>query len=169
MENQLPVDSLESLSTPQDNGQSQQLATIVAPARYPLVPLSVPGQKFGRLATCLDTTTRSGRAVLHNCVCAADEDVGGNLDKQLDVVAWVCWDSEGVDDQSGEVNQYTRWGLILADGRVVSGTSEPVLSALRLICATEGPGPWDTPIPVMIIEKRTGKGRTCNLLKRLLT
>jgi hypothetical protein len=156
-----------------DQTQEPELSTLATmttkkPERYPLVSLDKTSQNFGRVATCIDLDTTAGRIEFHNAIVAADEDSRDVIDQVQNIVSWVCLDSEWTDEESGEVKRGVRWTLVCDDGTTITGTSETVLSGLRLLCVCEGCGPWDPPKRVKICAKTTSKKRTAYLLVRVL-
>lgn len=155
-------------SQPEHAQESNALRLPIFYGKIPLIPLSKSSENFGRLSTCLDADQPRDRAMLHNAIAASDDESRDMLDVPLAVSSWVCWDAEWPDEVTGEIKQGVRWTLILESGESVSGTGEQILSALRLICASEGPGPWSPPIPVIITAKITAKKRTVYLLKRVV-
>lgn len=101
--------------------------------------------------TTIDLSTHEGKAMMIAATGMPDITVDPTLPTEMDITGYIVFPDAQVDEETGELKQFNRTVLILADGRTFATTSEVILKRLQAIVQLWGRGPWHPPLRVCAV------------------
>jgi hypothetical protein len=136
----------------------------VVEARGRLIPAD--GTPVGGCPTNLDLTTEDGRRALLAALGEGDVQVADLHGDPFPTSHYLVTPGESVDPETGEVSNYPRLVLISPEGKTLVTTSTVVPHRMAAVLDLWGPGPWEPPLPLVVIERRARRtGRTYHELR----
>lgn len=85
--------------------------------------------------------------------------LGDFIGKEFPLSGYVIHPTETVDSETGEVLNLERVVLIGPKGEMLGCVSDGIRRCVMGLVAVFGPGPWTTPLPVVVRQKNTRAGR----------
>jgi hypothetical protein len=119
-----------------------------------------PGTPIEQCPTSLDLATEEGRTLAFNALATPDLELGDRDEMEVPVSHYIAHPASQIDEETGEVREYSRLVLITPMGTTFATASE--VSAHRFAQAFglyESP-PWHPPLRVVIRRVRSKRGRT---------
>jgi hypothetical protein len=147
------------------------------PGREPFPPPAPVVETRGRLIpaddapssawpTNLDLDTWEGNAALLAALGEGDVQVADLHGEPFPTRHYIVTPGERIDPDTGEVSNFPRLVLIGPDGKTLVTTSAVVPHRMVAVLERWGPGPWDPPLPLVVIERRARRtGRTYHELR----
>lgn len=124
------------------------------------------GTPIAGCPTNLDLRTEAGRAMLLAALGEGDVDVATMNGSPFPTSHYLVTPGESVDPETGEVSNYPRLVLISPEGKTLVTTSIVVPHRLAAVLDLWGPGPWEPPLPLLVMERRNRRtGRTYHELR----
>jgi len=109
------------------------------------------------IRTSLDPQTQRGRALITQCLEAADHGIAELGNQVVEVSDFFAHIGELENPATGEMEPKTRCVLVLKDGRRVSTWSPSAIKGFAFLANLAGPGPWNPPLKIRI---RLCKGKS---------
>lgn len=130
----------------------------VAPGRA--VSVLDPTQGGQPFWTSIQPSDPKSKSLLRKCLADADATANDFFGKPFLTQHLFIHNVELADPESGEVLMVTRSVLVSPAGDTLSMCSSGAIRSLRAIIATEGPPPWNPPLPIVIRPVKTRRGFT---------
>lgn len=105
----------------------------------------------------IDMTSDFGKAVTISCFSGADLP-NDDLQKKTFFLKNFLMHTAYMANDDGEKVEVKRCVLIDKDGQTTSFCSDGVIAGVGNIITVYGMGPWEPPIPVKVVERKTRKG-----------
>lgn len=119
-----------------------------------------------KLATNLDMTTPSGRALMTRCLAKCSIKTRNAVGKIINVIGYVVHVAQLTDVETAEMTQRLRAVLVCDDGTLISTMSGPVLTTLCNIATLRGRGQWNPPSRLEIRQWDLEEGKSyCDLIE----
>ena len=110
--------------------------------------------------------TRDGKVAAYNAVQSEDISLSECLEAEIEVSHYIIYAASMLDPETGLAKSIIRCSLISPDGTVYGGASEGIVGSLRSIVQIFGHGPWDPPIKLAAVERKSrNSGRRFQALK----
>jgi hypothetical protein len=150
--------SIEEVARAQREGRE------VVPNRGRLIPADdAPSSAW---PTNLDLDSWEGNAALLAALGEGDVQVADLHGEPFPTRHYIVTPGERIDPDTGEVSNFPRLVLIGPDGRTLVTTSAVVPHRMVAVLERWGPGPWDPPLPLVVLERRARRtGRTYHELR----
>lgn len=102
---------------------------------------------------------KDSQKVIYTAISNAEK-LSDNLNTPIHLVDVITMPVSELDEESGEVDEYTRTSLIAADGKAFAAGSNGVLSSLKNLFGVFGtPDTWTEPLAIQVVEKKGKKGK----------
>lgn len=125
----------------------------------PPAPMTVPRRQAALVVRAdIDSSTEGGRATLYNLIGGEAGKGREYLDRTIEVVGYIVHPAS-VEGEDGEVHDYARTVLLLADGTQIAVGSDVIPRRLELFEMMVRPAPWDPPAKIQITALRSRQGR----------
>ena len=122
-------------------------------------PLAIPRPRANLVVRAdIDGTTEEGIAQLYNLVGGEAGKGREYLGRTIEVVGYIVHPAS-VEGEDGEVHDYARTVLLLADGTQIAVGSDVIPRRLELYEMMIRQAPWDPPAKMQITPLRSRKGR----------
>ena len=115
---------------------------------------------LSRCPSTIDSSTEMGKSQLLAATGTADIIVEGGKGITITVSGYIVFPDSRVDEDSGEISNFTRTVLLCTDGKTFATTSEVVLKRLQAICQIWGRGPWHPPLTIHVacrVGRKSGR------------
>jgi hypothetical protein len=136
----------------------------VVPNRGRLIPADdAPSSVW---PTNLDLNSWEGNSMLLAALGEGDVQVADLHGAPFPTRWYLVTPGERIDPETGEVSNFPRLVLISPEGKTLVTTSTVVPHRMAAVLERWGPGPWDPPLPLVVIERRARRtGRTYHELR----
>lgn len=105
-------------------------------------------------------TDVEARKTVYNAVNNAEQ-ISDHLGEEFHLVHIIQQPTESLNENTGEVEEYTRTTLITADGTAFSAGSDGIAGSVdNLLAAFGEPSEWAEPLRVKVIERKSRNKRT---------
>ena len=104
-------------------------------------------------------TNLSDAKAIYSALTGDAPALGDFIGKEFPLAGYVIHPTETVDSETGEVLSLERVVLIGPKGEMLGCVSDGIRRCVMGLVAVFGPGPWTTPLPVVVRQKNTRAGR----------